>query len=120
MKIARDILARIIAIWAIILFVITMLIVFIPILVALLFNDPLKTRIFHRISQVWMGIFLPLTGVWLSRKGIEHFKKGETYIVICNHNTFMDVPVTTPFIPGANKTIAKSEIKKVPVFGIIY
>ena len=32
----------------------------------------------------------------------------------------MDVPVATPFIPGANKTIAKLEMAKLPVFGLIY
>ena len=26
----------------------------------------------------------------------------------------MDVPVATPFIPGANKTIAKAELAKIP------
>lgn len=40
--------------------------------------------------------------------------------MVCNHNSFMDVPLTTPFIPGANKTIAKSEMAKIPVFGLIY
>ncbi len=32
----------------------------------------------------------------------------------------MDVPVSTPFIPGANKTIAKAEMAKIPLFGLIY
>ena len=32
----------------------------------------------------------------------------------------MDVPVTTPHIPGGNKTIAKVEMTRTPVFGIIY
>ena len=32
----------------------------------------------------------------------------------------MDVPVTTPFIPGANKTIAKAGMAKIPLFGLIY
>jgi len=32
----------------------------------------------------------------------------------------MDVPLTTPFIPGPNKTIAKIEISRVPIFGLIY
>ena len=32
----------------------------------------------------------------------------------------MDVPVSTPFIPGGNKTIAKKEMSKIPVFGLIY
>jgi len=32
----------------------------------------------------------------------------------------MDVPLTTPFIPGPNKTIAKIEMSRIPVFGLIY
>lgn len=120
MKILKDILARILAAWAMILFIITMLIVFIPLLIAMLWAEPQRTRIFHRISQIWMGIFLPLTGVWIKRKGLGHFKKGESYIIVCNHNTLMDVPVTTPGIPAGNKTIAKIEMASVPIFGVIY
>ena len=32
----------------------------------------------------------------------------------------MDVPLSSPFIPGANKTIAKSTFTKVPLFGFYY
>jgi 1-acyl-sn-glycerol-3-phosphate acyltransferase len=67
-----------------------------------------------------MRIFLNLIACPLKVVGKEHFKKGETYIVVCNHNSLMDVPVTTPFVPGANKTIGKTSFKKVPVFGWVY
>lgn len=67
-----------------------------------------------------MRLFFLLSGLRIRIKGKEFFKKGETYIVICNHNSFMDIPLTTPFIPGANKTIAKAELAKIPVFGMIY
>jgi 1-acyl-sn-glycerol-3-phosphate acyltransferase len=126
MNIIKNILARIFALWALILFIVTLLIIFIPMLAAGLWPEPKRTRIFHRISQVWMGIFLPLTGVWVIKKGKEHFSqnhadtKKETYIILCNHNTLMDVPITTPGIPGANKTIAKIEMSRMPLFGIIY
>lgn len=53
-------------------------------------------------------------------KGKEYFKKGETYIVTSNHNSLMDVPLTSPFIPGANKTIAKSSFANIPLFGFYY
>ena len=120
MKIIKNILARILALWAIILFVSTLLVVFIPMLLAWLWKEPTRTKIFHRISQVWMGIFLPLTGVWVMRKGKENFEPGRAYIIVCNHNTLMDVPITTPGIPGANKTIAKVEMSRLPLFGLIY
>ncbi len=32
----------------------------------------------------------------------------------------MDVPLSTPYIPGPNKTIAKKELAKIPIFGLIY
>lgn len=116
----RNILGRIFAFWAAIVFVSTMLVAFILILLASLFKEPASTRIFHQITRVWMRIFLTLSGIRFSVKGKKNFKKGETYIVACNHNSFMDVPLTTPFIPGANKTIAKKEMAKIPIFGIIY
>ena len=52
--------------------------------------------------------------------GKSEFKKDENYIVVCNHNSLMDVPLTSPGIPGTNKTIAKIEMSKIPLFGIIY
>ncbi|MCB0741859.1 MAG: 1-acyl-sn-glycerol-3-phosphate acyltransferase, partial [Chitinophagaceae bacterium] len=48
------------------------------------------------------------------------FEKGQTYIVTSNHNSLMDVPLTSPFIPGANKTIAKKSFAKIPLFGFYY
>ena len=50
----------------------------------------------------------------------QFFKKGENYVVVCNHISMMDVPVVTPFIPGPNKTIAKIEMSKIPLFGTLY
>ncbi|HYC30226.1 MAG TPA: lysophospholipid acyltransferase family protein, partial [Chitinophagaceae bacterium] len=82
--------------------------------------EPKGTEIFRRISKVWMNIFLPLIGCPVRVRGKSNFKKGQAYIVACNHNSLMDVPLTTPFIPGANKTIAKIEMAKTPVFGVIY
>jgi 1-acyl-sn-glycerol-3-phosphate acyltransferase len=116
----KNILGRIFALWAALIFIPTMLVAFIFIGIAMLFKDPTRTIIFHKITRVWMGLFLTLSGIRFSVKGKKNFKKGETYVVTCNHNSFMDVPLTTPFIPGPNKTIAKKEMAKIPVFGMIY
>ncbi len=32
----------------------------------------------------------------------------------------MDIPVSSPWIPGPNKTLAKKEMARIPLFGIIY
>lgn len=67
-----------------------------------------------------MAFYLFMIGCPLTVIGRKNFKKGENYIVLCNHNALMDIPVSSPSIPGGNKTIAKIEMAKVPVFGYIY
>jgi len=121
MKIIKEILGRVFAVWGIIWFVLTMLIFLIPFLLFSYFlKDPLKNIRFITMSRIWMKVFLNIVGCPLRVKGKENFKKGEAYIVICNHNSFMDVPISSPAIPGGNKTIAKAELSKIPIFGLMY
>ena len=77
-------------------------------------------HIFIIISRIWMRVWLFLIACPLKVKGQNNFRKGETYVVTCNHNSLMDIPLSCPFIPGANKTIAKSSFTKVPLFGFFY
>ncbi|HEX4959058.1 MAG TPA: 1-acyl-sn-glycerol-3-phosphate acyltransferase [Lacibacter sp.] len=116
----KNILARVFAVWALITFVLTMLVILLPTWLMGLLPEPKRTIAFINLSRLWMAVWLPLAGIRLVVKGKEHFKKGENYVVVCNHNSFMDVPVTSPGIPGGNKTIAKMELSKIPLFGIIY
>jgi 1-acyl-sn-glycerol-3-phosphate acyltransferase len=121
MRIIKAILGRVFACWGLIWFVVTMLLFFIPFLLFSYFlKDPLKTTRFIKMSRIWMGVFLPIAGCPLRVKGKENFKKGQSYIVICNHNSFMDIPISSPAIPGGNKTIAKAELAKIPLFGLVY
>ena len=120
MKVMKEILGRIFALWAMLWFVITMLIVFIPILIIGVWRDPKRTKLLCGLFRIWIDFFFFITGLRLKIKGKEFFKKGETYIVVCNHNSLLDVPVSSPYIPGGNKTIAKIEMSRIPLFGIIY
>jgi len=121
MKIIKEIAGRIFAIWAVLIFAATLLVIFIPFLLfSYTATDPKKTKRFAAIARVWMGVYLPLIGCPLFVRGRKNFAPGETYVVVCNHNSFMDVPISYPAIPGGNKTIAKIEMAKIPVFGLIY
>ena len=120
MKWIKNILGFVFAIWAFVVFVITMLVVIIPILISSIWREPKRTIILHEVFEGWMKLFFVLTGVKRVFKGKDNFKKGDNYVVVCNHNSFMDVPLSSPGIPGANKTIAKIEMSRIPLFGIIY
>jgi 1-acyl-sn-glycerol-3-phosphate acyltransferase len=121
MKIIKEIFGRIWALWSAIVFISTMLLFLVPFLLFCYYKkDPGKTIRFTKWSKYWIDSFLLLTLSPLKIKGRENFVPGENYIVLCNHNSFMDVPITTPAIPGGNKTIAKIELSRIPLFGLLY
>jgi 1-acyl-sn-glycerol-3-phosphate acyltransferase len=75
---------------------------------------------FITVSKWWMTAWLHLVGCPVTIFGKENFKQGENYVVVFNHNALLDAPLSAPYIPGANKTIAKSSFAKVPIFGLFY
>lgn len=120
MKFFREIAGRIWAVWGLISFAATFLIIFLPSMIAYLLPEPKSSVYFIRIARLWMDVWLWLVGCPVSLKGRENFAPGKSYIVTCNHNSLMDIPLSSPYIPGANKTIAKKSFTKVPLFGWFY
>lgn len=120
MKAIKNFLGHAYFILGMIFFVITMLLVFIPIWIASRLPEPTGSKILHPIFKGWMSFFMPLVGCPIVRKGKENFKKGENYVVVINHNSLVDIPVSSPWIPGPNKTLAKVEMARIPLFGVIY
>lgn len=120
MNLFKNIFGRIWALWGLVSFLITFIIVFIPSMFAYLIKDPAGQKYFINVSKIWMNVWLFLVGCSVKVKGKENFKEGQSYIVVFNHNAFMDVPLSAPYVPGANKTIAKASFAKIPLFGQFY
>ncbi|MBA3829002.1 MAG: 1-acyl-sn-glycerol-3-phosphate acyltransferase [Taibaiella sp.] len=120
MKTIRKLFSILFLSYALVMFIITMLIVLLPIWIISLLPEPKRSRALHPVFRIWMGVYMPLIFCPVIRKGKHHFKKGRNYIVVINHNSFADVPVSSPWIPGPNKTLAKVEMARVPLFGLIY
>lgn len=120
MNFLKNILGRIFALWAILVFAGSMLVVLIPIWLTGFRPEPQRTILVFRIFRVWMTFFFIFSGVRRTIRGKENFQKGVNYVVVCNHSSFMDVPLSSPGIPGVNKTIAKIEMSRIPLFGIAY
>ncbi len=121
MSLLKNIFARIWAVWGLVSFMITFLIFFVPSMFAYLFKHEVKgQKYFIGVSRIWMNIWLLLIGCPVKIYGRENFKEGDLYIVTFNHNALLDVPLSAPYVPGANKTIAKASFAKVPLFGLFY
>ncbi len=120
MKILKNIFGAFWALWGLVSFIATLLIIIIPVCITFLIKEPAGTETFRQITKVWMRVWLTLIGSPLKVIGKENFEKGKNYVVVCNHNSLMDVPITTPFVPGANKTIGKKSFSKTPIFRWVY
>jgi 1-acyl-sn-glycerol-3-phosphate acyltransferase len=120
MKFIKSILARLGSIWALLVFASTMFIYMWFYLFCLVLPEPKKTRWHRKMSQVWMGTFMMLSGIRFTVRGKHVFNGLENAIVVCNHNSILDIPISFPFLPRANKTIAKKSLSYVPIFGWIY
>ncbi|MBW8684817.1 lysophospholipid acyltransferase family protein [Chitinophaga rhizophila] len=116
----KNILARLYAAYALILFICTMLIMLLPMWLVSRLPSPRNIRYFMALGRGWMHVYMPLIFCPVRRKGVEHFKAKEPYIIVCNHNSMMDVPTTTYAIPGPSKSLAKKEMENTPIWGIMY
>ncbi len=115
-----EVFARVWAAWGLLTFVSTFLIIIIPALLTGFVKGAKGQYLFIKVSKIWMTVWLTLVGCTIKIKGKENFKEGKTYVLTFNHNTFLDVPLSCPFIPGPNKTIAKKSMSKIPLFGAFY
>ena len=120
MKIVKNIFARIWCLWGLITFIITFLVIFFPSMISYIMEETKGQKYFILISRCWMNVWLFLIGCPVKVMGKENFIRGHNYIVVFNHNALLDVPLSSPYVPGANKTIAKSSFAKIPLFGWFY
>lgn len=120
MKQLKNIFGHIWAVWGSCVFICTMLVALLFMSACFFLKDPKRAAWQQKVSRVWMTVFLALTGCRLKIHNKHFYLKKQNYIIVCNHNSFMDVIATNPFLPNASKTIAKKSLAKTPLFGLIY
>jgi 1-acyl-sn-glycerol-3-phosphate acyltransferase len=68
---------------------------------------------------LWSWIFSLLTFIRYKFYGTENFRKGQSYIYVSNHTSYLDIPGLTILLPGQFRPLAKKELLKIPIFGWI-
>ncbi|MBK6263426.1 1-acyl-sn-glycerol-3-phosphate acyltransferase [Marivirga sp. S37H4] len=104
-------------IWALFIFHVFMIILF-PFFII----PPLIKKGGYHLSfkaiKLWSLIFSFFNRIIFKIEGKENIKKGENYIFVVNHTSFLDT-VAMPQAVGSFKALAKKELKKIPIFGFI-
>ncbi len=119
MPLYKKILGRFYALYALLIFLILLLPAAILFFLVKNFSPIAKKNIYiHQAFVSWMGIYMPL--IFCPVKVFNAHLIRQACVVVLNHNSFMDIPVSSPGIPLPNKTLGKSSFLKIPIFGYIY
>ena len=106
-------------VYAMILFLIMMLIVVPFVLVASFFGKIKGGNAVMRIVHWWADAWLFMIGITHKRIVEQEIRKHQPYIFVSNHNSYMDIPQMLKAIRQPLRILGKAEMGKIPVFGII-
>src|SRR5690606_27375150 len=120
MKIFRIILQRIYCVYALVLFVVLMLVIFPFALFTPLFGNIKGGNMAYRLCMLWGDVWFFLIGI--RHKNIyTGGKPGNTqYVYVANHISYLDAAIIVKAIRKPVRPLGKSEMARVPVFGFIY
>lgn len=112
------ILVKLYTLWVLIVFTVFMLVLLPGILIPFLLGRRFSW-IGYFFLWLWSWIFSMLTFIRYDLAGRENIQPNTSYIYVSNHTSFLDIPGIRLLIPGEFRPIAKKELLKIPVFGII-
>jgi len=85
-------------------------------LIVLLLTFSKKTPLIMA-RTVWSPVILWLAKTKTEFNGLEHIDKNKTYIVVCNHLSYLDIPTLFRVLPLNLHFIGKHQLKKAPFIG---
>lgn len=114
----KTVLQKIYMIWVLIVFTTFMLILLPLIIFPILIHVRVGMGTFYGL-KIWSWIFSKLNFIPYKIIGKENVKASNSYIYTCNHTSFLDAPGIALAIPNQFRPLAKKELLKIPVFGLI-
>jgi 1-acyl-sn-glycerol-3-phosphate acyltransferase len=118
LEILKSVASLLYKIWVGLVFTVFM-IVLLPFIVIPFFFGPRFGSVGYAFLWLWSWIFSKLTFIRYRFYGREKLRKGQAYIYVSNHTSFLDIPGLTMLIPGQFRPLAKKELLKIPIFGWI-
>ena len=109
------------SLYAIILFIALLLVIFPFVLIASIFGKIRGGNLIYRICSVWADAWFLLIGMRakvIRTAGLP--LPGERYIFVANHVSYMDIPMIVKVIRQPLRALGKAEIGKIPIFGFLY
>jgi len=107
-------------IYALVLFVGIMLLLFPFILIASLFGRITGGNMIYRLCMLWGDIWFFLIFIYHRNYYEQPIDKDKQYIFVGNHISYLDAPIIVKTLRRPIRALGKTEMGSVPVFGFIY
>ncbi|MCW3124921.1 MAG: phospholipid/glycerol acyltransferase, partial [Bacteroidetes bacterium] len=73
----------------------------------------------YKIAQLISIVWMKLCGYTIIVEGGEKVDRQKTYMFVCNHSNLLDLPMTAYFMTFYYKSLAKKELKYIPIFSYL-
>lgn len=106
--------------YAVIVFIVLMIPVFLFALIASFFGTIRGGNFIYKACMIWGDLWFFL--IFIRHKNIyeQPLTKGHSYIFIANHISYLDSPIIIMALRQPVRPLGKVEMTKVPIFGFIY
>lgn len=107
-------------IWAIVWFVLIMLIIFPLILIASLFGRVTGGNLIYRLCNIWGDLWMFMCAIYHNNIYEASHNRSKQYIFVSNHISYIDAAVVVKTLRQNIRVLGKIEMAKIPLFGFIY
>lgn len=107
-------------IYALLLFIGIMLLLFPFMLIASLFGRITGGNMIYRLCMLWGDIWFFLVFIFHKNLYEQRPENNKQYIFVANHISYLDAPIIVKAIRRPIRALGKAEMGSVPVFGFIY
>ncbi len=98
-----------------------LLIIFPAVLLATFFGQPLAGNFTLAASRWWADAWLFMIGISHRNMVEAPIEKDKSYVYVSNHISYLDIPLIFKAIrTNKLRVLGKEEMKKIPIFGVIY
>lgn len=120
MKLVRNILLFFYNLYAVLIFIVLMLVVFPFVIIASFFGNIRGGNLIYRICMFWADAWFLLIGIIHKNKYEVPHDATKSYLFVSNHISFLDAVVIVKTHRHPVRPLGRKETAKIPIFGYIY
>lgn len=119
MSILRYIAIRLYSAWCIVIFFVVIFFQMLGFIAISVLPERRRTLACYQITHAVASAWFLLCGYRIVIEGEEKIDPTQTYMFVCNHSNMLDLPMGGYFLRHYYKSLAKKELKYVPILGYL-